>query len=221
MGYFMTKAVVFDWDGVIVDSLGTIEDWFRYCCSKFGKEYPFSTKEEMIEEYQEPFPKMFEKFGFDWERDRDSVIELFYSFMKDRNIPIKEGMVEVLEELSGSGYSMGIVSSNREEIIEESLDRFGIGSYFEALITHRERDEYLKPSPRMLEVCMDRLGVLPSNTVYIGDQPTDVVAAERAGVETVVVTWGYSTKDKFRSVNPDHIVETPEELTAAVRSILG
>ncbi|MFP4045951.1 MAG: HAD family hydrolase, partial [Candidatus Aenigmatarchaeota archaeon] len=176
----MLKAAIFDWDGVIVDTVEIQYNWFKHCCKHFNKEYPFANVEEMKSNIKEPFPRMFEEFGFDWEEDREDISHLFHQYMKKQNVPIKSGMRDVLADLKGSDYRLGIVSSNREKIIREKLEGHDLGKYFDAVVGHQGRDEHLKPSPKMIEFCLEKIDLGPEDVVYIGDQPTDIEAAKRA-----------------------------------------
>jgi phosphoglycolate phosphatase len=73
-------------------------------------------------------------------------------------------------------------------------------------------EELRKPEPHyVLRIC-DELGIPPSETAVIGDTPTDVVTARRAGALAVAVTWGFRSRADLEAAGPDRIVDRPEEL---------
>ncbi|MFP4115834.1 MAG: HAD family hydrolase [Candidatus Aenigmatarchaeota archaeon] len=216
----MPEAVIFDWDGVIVDSLGVTHDWLNYCCEQFGKDYPFSDPEGLRRNFREPFTELYESFGFNWEEDKGKIIELFHDYMRQQDVPLKGGIKNVLEELHTSRHILGIVSSNREEVISEKLEQYGLKKYFTSVVTHSQVGEHLKPDPKMIKVCVERMARTPEDAVYVGDQPTDIQAAHRAGVKSVGVTWGFRPRKDLEAENPDYIVTKPREIVEAIKSEL-
>lgn len=212
----MIEAVLFDWDGVLVDSLKAQHEWFNYCCNQFNKEYPFDDEEELRKNLKEPFYETFKDFGINWEEKREEIIGLFHDYMNEKDIPLKKGIEEVILELKEKDKKLGVVSSNREEVIGNKLREMDLYEYFGSLITFKGSDKYLKPNPRIIEVCLERLNVGKERGIYIGDQPTDIEAANRLGVKSIGVTWGFSEMEELEEENPDYIVDEPNQILEIV-----
>lgn len=214
----MVKAIIFDWDGVIADSLEIQYKWFKHCCQHFNKNFPFSSIEELKKNYSEPFPEMYKSFGFEWERERKEMDKVFHEFMDKQEIPMKDGMKEIISTLDKSGYHLAIVSSNKGRVIKSGLQEYGIESHFKSVIAQPDKDENLKPDPKTLQNCMEKLNVVPGQTLYIGDQPSDIKTAKFAEAKSMAVTWGYCNKERLKKKNPDYIVSKPKEITQIVKN---
>ena len=74
-----------------------------------------------------------------------------------------------------------------------------------------DTDEF-KPSPRGIEIALERLGAGSSNAVYIGDMAEDILAGKRAGVKTAAVLTGVHRKDKLAREKPDYMLGSVSEV---------
>lgn len=113
-----------------------------------------------------------------------------------------EGIVELLAELRHRGCALGVVSNKLQSGVDVVMDAKLPGAvdvmYGESDVTPR------KPDPAGILKAMEALGADPASTLYIGDSPSDAVAAHRAGCRAAAVTWGYRPKSDFEnSSDPD------------------
>ena len=76
--------------------------------------------------------------------------------------------------------------------------------------------EYRKPDPHYLLRISDSVGAVPEQTVLVGDTPTDIETARRAGAIGVGVTWGFRTRADLSEANAERIIDQPNELVAAI-----
>ena len=75
-----------------------------------------------------------------------------------------------------------------------------------------------KPDPTSVQTLMKREGILPQEALFIGDSPIDIETARNAGIETVVITHGFTGEDELKCAAPDHMVQSFSELLALIRA---
>jgi phosphoglycolate phosphatase-like HAD superfamily hydrolase len=76
----------------------------------------------------------------------------------------------------------------------------------------REDVSQRKPHPEPVLLCASRLGLEPAEAVYVGDSPIDIEAGRAAGMRTIGVLTGTSTRERLAPLDPDHILESAIEL---------
>jgi HAD superfamily hydrolase (TIGR01549 family) len=214
----MVKAVLFDWDGVIADSVSFQHEWLAYCCGKFGKSYSFSSIDDLKANFKEPFTKVYDSFGFSWEKDKSEILPLFDEFMSKKNIPMYEGMKGTIALLKEESVKVAVVSSNRPHVIVPKAKEYGIYSLLDSIVGYEGDESMLKPNPGMINLCLKQMKVIAKDAVYVGDLPSDIKAAKSAGIGSIGVTWGYSKKDRLKLHEPDFIAEKPKDINEFIRS---
>ena len=125
--------------------------------------------------------------------DADGLLDVLYATFTDlANYRVFEDVPPVLERLRDAGMVLGVVS-NFEEWLERLLEQLGVRSYFSvSVVSGIEGIE--KPDPRIFRLAMDRAGVRPDASVYVGDNPEfDVDPALEAGMFPVLV----DRRDRF------------------------
>lgn len=219
----MLKAILFDFDGVIADSVESIFGWFQHIASILDIELPVKTTEEMRENFMEPYPDLYKFLGFNWDRDRNRIFNEYVDYHSKGPVVLVEGIKGVIETLSlQPDIKLAIVSSNEQTILDKNLDYHDMAKYFDTVIgTDTNNNVPLKPDPTSILMALDRLEIALSESVYIGDQPSDVLAAYNASLLrpkekmlTIALTTGFATKDRLISTNPqaDHILDHPADI---------
>lgn len=119
--------------------------------------------------------------------DGDGLVETVYAEFTDlANYALFDDVVPVLDRLSKAGLKLGVVS-NFEEWLERLLEQLGVRSYFDVRVISGV-EGFEKPDPRIFELAMERAGVLPSESVYVGDNPElDVDPALALGMYPVLI----------------------------------
>lgn len=97
------------------------------------------------------------------------------------NPVLYEGVMEKLQELRESGFRLGIATNGVTSITKTMLEGLGVGDLF-SVIVGADMVERSKPAPDMILLACKKAGVMAEDTIYVGDQPTDIRAAEAAGV---------------------------------------
>lgn len=120
-----------------------------------------------------------------------------------------QGITEVLKTLHQSN-KLGVFSNKFEQGVIELVDEHFPGLF---QVVHGESEVIpRKPDPKGLIVSMEELGTDAETTVYVGDSPNDIRTAQKAGVFSVGVVWGYGTEQQLVEAGADALVYKPEEL---------
>ena len=212
----MIKAIIFDFDGVIADSLGVGFATTNKILEIFGM--PLVSIEEFKEEFGADWRKFYRNRGTP-EKMIDKEPELFkkeYEILK-KEITIFDGINFVLDELVKK-YKLGIVSNNHWEFIVEFLQKFGIHAHFDSIVGYMPGAA--KPDIKPLMMCLDELNVKPGEVCLIGDTDDEITMARTANVAKVIaVSYGYHPLHKLKKA--DAVAHTPVEILDAIRKFDG
>lgn len=215
MKNFIFEAVIFDFDGVILDS----EPLHYAACCEVIKEIGLELLyKEYIEQYiglsdKEMFPKLLANKGYACSQDAANVlinkkIEIYTDTINNHpELPFIFGMYRYISYIKESKKKIAICSgSTRKEVISV-LNKFNGGhllSYFNTIVT-AEDVKYGKPSPEGYLLAAKCLGTSPSQCLAIEDSPLGVDAAKKAGMQVIALQTTY---DKQRLNKADLIVDS-------------
>jgi pyrophosphatase PpaX len=207
-------VVLFDLDGTIVDSGWMILASYRHATtSVLGRDYP----DEVL--LARVGAGHLEEQMREFEADKaDELAHAYREFYAPLHSELEAfpGMLDLLEKLDGEGRQVGIVSAKRHDIVLLAVEALGFGERLDIVVGSDEAPRG-KPYPDQILVALERLGADPKQTAYVGDAPFDVAAAKAAGVHAIGVTWGgIHTRERMEEEGPDAVVDTAEELYAAL-----
>jgi HAD superfamily hydrolase (TIGR01509 family) len=206
------EAVVFDWDGTLVDSKRALVVSFQETTTELLGA-PFPVEEADIERLiQVRGQEAFEEIA-GGDRDLYERIEaVFHGVYVEQQKTIEPfpGAVETIKRLRAAGQKIGVATSKARIRLDLEAERTGIGPLLDVSISGDEV-EVAKPDPESVAEAIRRLGASPAATLYVGDGPNDIVAARGAGATPVAVTFGFHP-DEARAENPDHVIDDLAEL---------
>ena len=175
----MIKAILFDFDGTIVDSLPHIHAAWKYAFEQQGHSLSdkeiiekifYSTKEEKIANY-----------GVDADKLSDDFHIVIYK--RQENYVLNPFIEDVLKELSQRSIKTAIVTLASSERVKGILDNFCIGYLFTAVLGGKDAGRP-KPHPDIALKAMELLQVTPEETLLVGDSAMDIETGKNAGVQT-------------------------------------
>lgn len=212
----MKKAVVFDLDGTLSDSIASI----KYCGDRAVERFgygPFS-----VEQYKyfvgdgaaNLVKRMLAAAGDTALVHFDEAFSLYKKyFAVDCMYQVKpyDGIRELLEGLKAAGLKICVLSNKpHDQTIDVIETLFGKG-YFDIILGQREGSP-IKPDPHGVFEIMDRLGVTPEEVLYLGDTATDMKTGKSAGAFTVGALWGFRQREELEEAAADAIISHPLEL---------
>lgn len=185
------KAVLFDLDGVLVDSL---DAWFYVFNDTLEH---FGLNKLKKEEFSKSFGKPIEydlKNHFTGKTEQE-VMQQYNKFFKKRKDYVKlfPHSAEVLKNIRKRKLKLGLISNSTNFIVMSVLNHYKLRKYFDVVIT-MEDVKHRKPAPDSVLKACRLLKVSPKNAIFIGDSINDVIAGKSAGV----VTIGYKIEGDYR-----------------------
>ncbi|MDD7409198.1 MAG: HAD-IA family hydrolase [Anaerovoracaceae bacterium] len=217
------KAVLFDFDGTIMDTNDLINRSWRYTFEQISGNVPsdeviYSTYGEILEDTMRDF------FG-GTDEDIQKHIEIYRSYHKkhfDEDIHLFPGIKELLSDLKDRGYTVALVTSRLAQTTYKGLDDFGIREMFDALVTADDTDIH-KPQPEPALAALRKIGMKPGEAVMLGDTWMDMECARRAGVTPVLAGWSEAYKYSKEKVmgKPEYTVHKPAEFLDLLDKLNG
>ena len=216
-------AVIFDWDGVLLDSLGSSYNVYNRIFGTVGMKQ--LTKTEFLELQSPNWYEFYSKVGLPtnlWNRVDAEWLRLY----DDERPSLYHDAKKCLADLEAAGLRLALVSNGSEVRVERELRGFGMGSAFASVLCGRKKEE-LKPSPVMVRKTLAVLGLGPEGAVYVGDAPADIKAAKSAGVTSVAIARDPVLEGRLRAERPDYMFNGLDDMTrflagsGSPRSTLG
>ncbi len=201
----MQKLFLFDFDGVIVDSLEVYERRVKLCLEKIGNPL-VQSRADFLALFEDNFYEAIVKKGVDLAEFMDVLNGMPMQDDYDQMLPFAP-MLPVLEELKKENI-LEVISSNLSSVIYTLLSRYNFNGCFREILgadSGFSKQEKIRHAMDLFRMDRDR-------TYYIGDTTGDIKEARLAGVRTVAVTWGWHTREMFEEVRPDYLVDTPQTL---------
>lgn len=118
-----------------------------------------------------------------------------------------DGLKDILLQLKKLGLKMGIVTSNSANNVMGFLDNNNL-NFFDFVHTTSK----IWSKNRSLKFLIQEYQLITSKVVYIGDETRDIIAAQKAGICSIAVTWGYNSTKALIAHQPDYLIHTPQEL---------
>ena len=200
----MGNVLVFDFDGVIADSLEILMKNFINACQK-NNVNQIGSKEKFLKLFEKNFYGSLVDLGVNKEKIPKILGDLNTNLLNEQNKPkLFYGVENMLKRLSKNNKII-IVTSNVTQPIEDFLKSKNIDCFEEVIGADKETSKVKK-----IEAIKSKFK--GNKYFYIGDTKGDIIEGKKAGVKTIAVTWGWHSEDKLKEENPDFIVHNPQEL---------
>ena len=199
------KLLLFDFDGVLVDSIDVYEKTVTDCLKQIGQ--PLTRgREEFLELFEGNFYESLKQQGVNMDKfvaaSVDILSKVNYTDMK----PF-DAIRPVLRELA-INHPMIVISSNDTPTIAEALRLYDFEGIFQEILGS---DFMLSKKDKILYAAK-KYNATISDIYYIGDTTGDMKEGRQAGITTVGVTWGWHSKELMATSQPDYLFDKPEDL---------
>lgn len=202
-------AVIFDLDGTLLDTLDDLRDALNYTLHAFG--YPQRTLDEVRRFVGNGIPNLIER-ATSPDAPIQEMLDVFLPYYQRHNMDKTRpyaGVSEMLDRLKEQGRLMAIVT-NKVHAASQAL----CGRFFPQVdvVVGSQPGLPNKPAPGMVRTAMERLGVGPEETVYVGDSEVDLATARNTGLDCVCVTWGFRDREELERQGGTVFAASPTEL---------
>ena len=204
-------AIIFDLDGTLVDTVPDLRNALNKTLAELGRE-PLDTNavKGMI---GDGIAKFVER-GFaatgtaPGPKELEALVSR-YSHYYDQGLIVDSalypGVADTLKTLNDGGHQLGVCTNKPYAQSVKILNALNIEAYFHT-ITGGDSTDRLKPDPKPLLRTLEKMNVPPDAAVMVGDSANDVEAARRAGIASIVVSYGYSDRDP-ETLGADKVIE--------------
>lgn len=194
------RAVLFDWDGTLIDSYHADSQAYLHMFRVLG--IPWGL-DELEKHYSPDWHNVYRAAGLAKERWAEAD-RLWRAGYREHRPVLQFGANQVVRRLAAK-YRLGLVTSGSRIRVRTQLRAFGLESIFSALVFGDDVPRR-KPHPASLWLALGRMGAEPASAVYVGDAPEDVAMAQRAGVVAVGVIGHSPVPQRLRESRPDALI---------------
>jgi phosphoglycolate phosphatase len=195
------KAIIFDWDGTLVDTCGLILDAHNHVRRAFGQ--PEWTMEDFMgrasQSAREYYPQVYGDKA-------DEAQKVLYAYVEEHHLTYMEtidGAEELLTFLNEKGMPVGVVSNKRHSTLHIEIEAVKWMKYFRSTIGagHALKD---KPSPEPLLMAIKAIGeaLKPADILYVGDTETDLMCAQNTGCPAIFIQSDKPRPDLINKYKP-------------------
>lgn len=206
-------AVVFDWDGTIMDSTHSIVAAIQGACADLmlpvpphkdaswviGLSFDEALRRIAPTLTQDGMPRFMERFRANF-------------LLRDAEIMLFSGILDVFDDLRRRHIQLGVATGKGRAGLDRALSAAQLQGYFES--TRCADESFSKPNPAMLLEIMEELGLRREQVLMVGDTTHDVQMALNAGVDSMAVSYGAHDKNTLAAARPTVLVSTIAEMRA-------
>lgn len=216
------KAVIFDLDGTICNTLKDLGECTNRALADFGlpghaiEEYRMIVGNGVDTQMRRAIGK--EKYTKELADKVKAAFKAYYDQNYLCNTKPYEGMEQALDELKDMGLKIAVFSNKPDEFAGKvCIELFG--NRFDLVAGNRPGIP-VKPDPTGLFMALEKLGVTPQECIYCGDSSVDMDTGKNAGIVTIGAEWGFRGRKELEEHGADCIAKEPRELPALVKKLM-
>jgi phosphoglycolate phosphatase len=206
------KAVIFDLDGTLVNSLEDLADATNYALKFFGQ--PVHKTEAIKQMVGEGTNTLISKA---LAGDKQELIGQVLAKMREKygeiclnkSRPYK-GLLEVVTELAKRQIKLAVLT-NKDEKMSQKIVRHFFDGYFQ-IVKGTTQAVPVKPEPAAALQILEKLDVRPQEAIFVGDSNIDIQTAKAANIKAVSVSWGFRSRKELFEAGTDVIIDYPYQL---------
>ena len=209
----MYKAVIFDLDGTILDTLDDLADSVNFALQKHG--LPVRENAEIRSFLGNGMVNLVKLSAGDKAEDIAGILadfkEYYAKHSADKTKPY-DGVLETISALKEQGVKTAVLSNKGDFAVQPLVKRYFGGLIERAQGENEAAGVLRKPNPDGVYKIMKELGVTEKETVFVGDSEVDILTAKNAGVDCVAVTWGFRDEKDLIENGAEKRISKPSEL---------
>jgi HAD superfamily hydrolase (TIGR01549 family) len=203
---FPARAVLFDWDGTLLNSYASDTRAYLTMFRAIGVDWG---PRELARHYSPNWYRVYRAARIPRARwdEADRLWTIAYARETPNLLPGARRIIKALQ----SNFHLGIVTSGNRRRVRKQLRDFELAHYFSACVCHEDAPKR-KPHPAPLQLALARLRTNPEDCVYVGDTAEDIEMARRAGVLAIGVFGPFPTAARIRAARPDVLLRSIGDL---------
>lgn len=210
-------AVVFDWDGTLVDSLPAITRANAEVMRSYGIAFDADVYRQA---YSPDWQSMYARLGIPSAEVHEAGLRWLDAYRRDVVEPTAmPGAEAALERLAAAGLRLGLVTAGEREVVENQLEKTGLGRFLAVRVCGGDMPES-KPHPAPLRKALRELGIdaAPERTIYVGDALDDMRMARTAGARGIGILSMMGTREELLQAGASEVADS---VAAWVTAFLG
>lgn len=211
----MKKAVIFDLDGTLLNTLDDLADSTNYALSRF--DYPTRTIEEVRQFVGNGVAKLIEraipegKNNPNFEKCLAIFKENYAQNMYNKTAPYN-GIIEMLSNLKSKGIKIAVVSNKFDLAVKELCKKYFEGFIDFAAGENEAQGIKKKPAPDTVISVLNEFNFAPEDAVYVGDSDVDIMTAKNSKMPCISVTWGFRDEKFLLENGATILINAPSEI---------
>ncbi len=214
------KAVLFDLDGTLLDTLDDLTASVNHMLGRFG--YPARSREFVRQAVGNGVRNLIVRAlpdGADAARAEEALaaFRAHYSEHLDVKTAPYPGVTDLLRALKAQGVGVGVVSNKYDGAVAALC-----GRHFGGLVDVAAGEKPgvpRKPAPDSVLAAMRRMGAEAESALYVGDSDVDVATAHNAGLKCVAVSWGFRPRESLVAAGADAVIDEAADFLDAARAL--
>lgn len=195
------RLIMFDMDGTLINSGYAITNTINYVRENLGFEK--LERNFILEKVNDPNINSAEFFygTKHFTEQQTKLFEEYYNIHCLTDLVVYDGINKLIDDLS-KDFTLAVATNANSDYAHKMLSHVGLAKYFSTIIGY-DNVEKPKPHPEMVNKILNKHNIHKNNAQLIGDSHKDIMAATNAGVDSVLVNWGFSNheKDAINSVD--------------------
>lgn len=211
----MKKAVIFDLDGTLLNTLDDLADSTNYALSRFG--YPTRTIEEVRQFVGNGVANLIEraipegKNNPNFEKCLAIFKENYAQNMYNKTAPYN-GIIEMLSNLKSKGIKIAVVSNKFDLAVKELCKKYFEGFIDFAAGENEAQGIKKKPAPDTVISVLNEFNFASEDAVYVGDSDVDIMTAKNSKMPCISVTWGFRDEKFLLENGATILINAPSEI---------
>lgn len=198
----MVSGIIFDMDGVLIDSERQSNEGWLWAAGQLGVDMPMWLIDSFKGAPAELCCKFFDDYYkgvIDYWEAKELRTQHVYKIRETEGIPVKKGVKDIFEYIRNNGLKCAVATSTRRESAEKTLHEIGVWDYLDAVV-YGDEVERGKPEPDIFLRAAKAIGVNPSEAVVVEDSINGIKAGYAAGMRVVHIPDTIAIDDDIRKL---------------------